>query len=70
MAKQKIKVIFNNDGTATIRLPEGEPILVSDPGKVAAMTENLAKALGPIVERHAPHSHVMLTPKGFIKINH
>jgi hypothetical protein len=70
MAKQRIKVKFNNDGTCVIRLPEGESMLVSDPAKVAALTENLAKALGPIIERHAAHSHIMITPKGIIKQDH
>jgi len=70
MAMQQIKVKFNKDGSATIRLPEGETMLVNDPAKVAAMTENLAKALGPIIERHAAHSHIMLTDKGFVKEEH
>jgi hypothetical protein len=70
MAMQQIEVTFNDDGTANIKLPEGKSMRVSDPAKVAALTENLAKALGPILERHAAHSHIMLTDKGFVKEEH
>ena len=64
MAMQQIEVTFNDDGTANIKLPEGKSMRVADPAKVAELTEKLAKAMGPIIERHAAHSHIKLTEKG------
>jgi hypothetical protein len=55
-----IEVTFNGDGTANIRLPEGKLMKNLTPAKVAELTEKLAKAMGPIIERHAAHSHVHL----------
>jgi hypothetical protein len=66
MALQTIQVEFLDDGSAMITLPEGKSMNVKDPAKVAALTENLAKALGPIIERHKAHSHVHLTQDGKI----
>jgi hypothetical protein len=64
MAMQTIKVIFNDDGTATIKLPEGKSMMVKDPAKVAKITQQLADALGPTIERHRAHSHIHLTEDG------
>ena len=64
MALQNIDVEFNDDGSATIRLPEGKSLSVKDPAKVAALTQKLADALGPIIERHAAHSHIHLNAEG------
>jgi len=60
MSLQTIKVKFNRDGTARITLPEGKSMLVSDPAKVAKLTEKLALKMGTITERHAAHSHIYL----------
>ena len=60
MAMQQIDVEFNDDGTANIRLPEGKSLRVSDPAKVAELTLKLAQKLGPIIERHAAHTHIYL----------
>ena len=64
MAMQRIDVEFNDDGTANIRLPEGKSIMVKDPAKVAELTLKLAQKLGPIIERHAAHTHIHLTGGG------
>lgn len=61
MSMTNIEVTFNDDGTANIKLPEGKVIRNADPAKVAELTLKLAKALGPIIERHAEHSHIKLT---------
>jgi len=63
MAMQRIDVEFNDDGSATIRLPEGKTMSVKDPAKVAALTLKLAEKLGPIIERHKAHSHIHLDPQ-------
>jgi hypothetical protein len=64
MAMQTIEVEFNDDGSATIRLPEGKSMRVADPAKVAALTQKLAEAMGPIIERHKLHSHIHLNQDG------
>ena len=64
MAMQTIEVEFNSDGTATVKLPEGKSMRVSDPAKVAALTLKLAESLGPIIERHKAHSHIHLSADG------
>ena len=51
-----IKIEFNDDGTATIRLPEGKTVKM-DAMKAASFTEKLAKGMGEIVERHVGHHH-------------
>jgi hypothetical protein len=56
----KVDVEFNDDGTATIRLPEGKTMKL-DQAKVAEFTEKLAKGMGTIVERHKGHSHGYIT---------
>jgi hypothetical protein len=70
MAMQRIEVTFNDDGSANIKLPEGKTMRVADPAKVAELTEKIAKAMGPIVERHAAHSHIKLTEKGWVSEQH
>lgn len=60
MALVNIEVTFNDDGSANIRLPEGKLMKNLTPAKVAELTEKLAKSLGPIIERHAAHSHIHL----------
>jgi len=60
VALVNIEVTFNGDGTANIRLPEGKLMKNLTPVKVAELTEKLAKAMGPIIERHAAHSHIHL----------
>jgi len=70
MALVNIEVTFNDDGTANIKLPDGKRALNLSPAKVAELTEKLAKAMGPILERHAAHSHIVLTDKGFVSEDH
>ena len=69
MALVNIKIKFNSDGSATIT-KDGEMSLVTDPAKLAELTEKVAKALGPVIERHALHSHIRLTEKGFKNEEH
>ena len=64
MGLVNIDVEFDDDGNATIRLPEGKVIRNADPAKVAALTLELAKKMGPVIERHKAHSHIHLTEKG------
>lgn len=55
----QIDVEFMDDGTAKVTLPEGKKVK-GDPAKIAALTLQIAKALGPILERHAAHTHITL----------
>lgn len=59
MAIVNITVDFNDDGTATVRTPEGKVLRV-DSAKIAELTLKLAQGMGPIIERHKPHTHVHL----------
>jgi hypothetical protein len=63
MALQNILVDFNDDGSATFRLPEGKRISV-DQAKLAAFIEKLTTATGNIIEKHAAHTHVRITADG------
>lgn len=60
MAIQNIEVEFKEDGTAIVRKGDGTSFKVTDPAKLAKLMEQLATKLGPIIERHAAHSHIHL----------
>lgn len=67
MARVTLKFKFNPDGTCLITKGDGSKLKVTDPAKLAKITEELANAMGPIIERHAAHTHVFL-PNGEEKI--
>jgi len=54
-----VNIEFAEDGTATIRLPEGKTMKM-DALKAAQFTQKLAEGMGNIVERHVGHSHQYL----------
>lgn len=49
-------VEINSEGDAIIRLPEGKR-QQGDAAKIAPLTEQLAKAIGKITERHVGEHH-------------
>ena len=70
MALTTIEVEFNADGSAVVRKGDGSKYKVTDPAKLAALMEKLATKLGPTIEKHAAHSHIQLTDKGFVSEEH
>jgi hypothetical protein len=54
-----VEIEFFPDGTARIKLPEGT-LKAKNSGEIAKLTEKIAKGLGPILERHAAHTHIYL----------
>lgn len=60
MALQTITVEFNGDGSAVITKGDGSKYKVTDPAKLAKIMEQLAAKLGPVIEKHAAHSHIHL----------
>jgi hypothetical protein len=56
MAQVNFEIEFNNDGTATIRLPEGKTQQVNA-AKVADLTDKLSKLMGTVKERHIGDHH-------------
>ena len=60
MAMHTITVEFNDDGTALITKGDGSKYKVTDPAKLAKIMEQLAAKLGPVIEKHAAHSHIHL----------
>lgn len=66
MAMRTIQVEFDDDGNANITLPGGEKEYrtIKNQADLAKLTEELAKSMGNITERHKPHSHIFLDSKG------
>jgi hypothetical protein len=63
MARITLKMKFSADGTCLITKGDGTVLKVTDPAKLAKITEELARKMGPIIERHAAHSHIHLDPQ-------
>jgi len=58
MAMYTVTAEFNDDGTVTVRGPEGVRKM-----QVAEFTKKLAASMGEVVEKHAAHSHIYLDEK-------
>lgn len=60
MAMVSINVEFDREGNATITKGDGSKFKVTDPAKLAKIMEQLAAKLGPVIEKHAAHTHIHL----------
>lgn len=60
MALVSISVEFDSEGNALITKGDGSKYKVTDPAKLAKIMEQLAAKLGPVIEKHAAHTHVHL----------
>lgn len=56
MGQANLKITFDEQGNATIRLPEGKTQKV-DAAKLAEFTDKLSKAMGTVKERHIGDHH-------------
>lgn len=70
MAMHTFEVEFNDKGEAILTKGDGSKWKVTDPAKLAKLMEQLANKMGPVIEKHAAHSHIHLTDKGFVQEEH